>query len=109
MTRQQLALLSVGLAALVGLLLFPPWLAITNWADGHFDVDECAHHFLLAPPRAPAILPELQARAEARRRAGAGLYRGPDCYVIDTTRLILPISILCAVTLSGLVILRRRG
>ena len=109
MTRAQMALLSVGVAALLGVLLFPPWIAISNWSDGHVDVDACGRHFLLTPPTAPAVLPELRATIEARRRAGAVLYGGPDSYAIDTTRLVIPISALWAVTLSGLVLLRRRG
>jgi hypothetical protein len=53
-------------------------------------------------------VPELQATVDARRRAGATLYSGPDSYAVDTTRLIIPISVVCAVTLSGLVLSRHR-
>ena len=108
MTRQQVALLGFGLLALLGLLLFPPWLAISEWADGHVDADQCGRHFLLAPPRAPAVLPELQETVEKRREAGASLYYGPDAYVVDNTRQIVPIAIVSAITLCGVVLLRRR-
>lgn len=45
---------------------------------------------------------------EERRRAGAILYSGPDSYVVDTTRLIIPIAILTAITAVGLALLRDR-
>ena len=102
-------MLGVGLVALLGLLLFPPWLAVTEWADGHSDRDQCERHFLFTPPRAPAVVPELRARVEARREAGAVLYRGPDSYVVDWTQQVIPISAVGAITLAGLVIVRRRG
>lgn len=108
MNRGQLGLLSLGLAALVGILVFPPWVAITTWADGSVERERCGWHLLLAPPRAPAVVPELRERAEAKVRAGK-LYRGPDAYMVDTMRLIVPISIVCAITLSGLVWLRHNA
>ena len=89
--------------------MFPPWLAVTNWADGHADRDPIGRHFVLAPP-GPAVPEELRDTVEARRRGGAALYSGPDFYVVDTTRLIIPIAILTAITAVGLLLLRdRRG
>jgi hypothetical protein len=100
-------MLALGLAGLVGVVLFPPWLAVTNWADGHADRDPIGRHFLMTPP-GPAIPGELRDTVEARRRAGASLYGGPDFYVVDTSRLIIPIAVLTAITAVGLVLLRDR-
>jgi hypothetical protein len=108
-SRSQWVMLGFGVVALIGLVLFPPWLAVSEWADGHLNRDECERHFLLMRPTAPLVLPELRARVEARRQAGAILYRGPDSYVVDWARQVIPTSVVAAVTLAGLVILRRRG
>ncbi len=108
MSRSQSLTLVVGVVALLGLLVFPPWLAVTEWADGHVDRDACQRHCLLKPPTAPSVLPELEARVDARRRAGAILYRGPDSYVVDWARQVIPVSVVAAMSFGGLVILRRR-
>jgi hypothetical protein len=107
--QRQLAVLSAGLATLLGILIFPPWVALSHWADGHTDVDPCGRHFLMAAPEPFTVVPELQPTVDARRRSGAILYTGPDSYAVDTSRLIIPISGVCAVTLIGLVLLRRGG
>jgi hypothetical protein len=75
--RRQLGVLALGFAGLMVVVMFPPWLAVTNWADGHADRDPIGHHFVLAPP-GPAIPEELRDTVEKRRRAGAILYGGPD-------------------------------
>ena len=107
-SRAQLWVLIVGGVALLACLLFPPWLAISEWADGHVDQDPCHRYFVLAPPTASVVPRELEATVDARRQAGAALYRGPDHYVVDWTRQIIPISVVTAASLSGLVLLRRR-
>jgi hypothetical protein len=109
MSRSQLWILSAGVIAIVGCLLFPPWLAVSEWADGHATRDPCGRYFLLAPPTAAHVPSELRATVDARRQAGAALYRGPQYYVVDWTRQIVPISVLAAVTLSSLVLFRRRA
>ncbi len=109
MNRRQLAILSAGLAPLLGILLFPPRVALSHWADGHTDDDPCGRHFLMAAPEPFTVVPELQATVDARCRSGATLYTGPDSYAVDTSRLIIPISGVCAVTLIGLVLFRRRS
>lgn len=107
MSRRQLAILSAGLAFLLGILLYPPWVALSHWADGHTDVDACGRHPLMVAPEPFTVVPELQATVDARRRGGATLYTGPDSYAVDTSRLIVPISVVCAVTLIGLVLARQ--
>jgi hypothetical protein len=109
MSGTRLWILSAGAIAIVGCLLFPPWLAVSEWADGHVTRDPCGRYFLLAPPKAEHVPSELGATVDARRQAGAALYQGPQYYVVDWTRQIVPISVLAAVTLSGLVLFRRRA
>jgi hypothetical protein len=109
MTRPQLWILTTGVFALFGCLLFPPWVGISEWADGHVNRDPCQRYFVLTPPTISRIPRELQALVDERRRSGAVLYQGPDQYVIDWGRQIIPISVVTAATLVGLVILRRRA
>jgi hypothetical protein len=108
MNRRQAGVLALAVAALTGVLLFPPWVAVSNWADGHADRDPIGRHFLLTPP-GPALPAELETIVEQRRRAGAALYSGPDFYVVDTTRLVIPLAVLAAFTVVGLVVLRDRS
>ena len=56
----------------------------------------------------PAIPEELRSTVERRRRSGAILYGRPDFYVVDTTRLIIPVAVLTAFMAVGLVLLRDR-
>jgi hypothetical protein len=108
-TRAQLWILTAGAIALLGCLLFPPWLGISEWADGHANRDPCQRYFLLTPPTTSRVPRELQAKVDDRRQAGAVLYQGPQHYVVDWARQIIPISVVTAATLVGLVILRRRA
>ena len=107
MNRRQVLAVVAGVVVLLAVVLFPPWLAVTNWADGHVDRDPCGHHFLLAPPDHTIMSPELSNIIDAKRRAGAELYGGPDFYVVDTARLIVPVSLILAVTLGAFVLLRK--
>jgi hypothetical protein len=109
LTRAQRVLLAIGVVVLVGLLLFPPWVAVSEWADGHADTDPCGRHFILEPPKPPLVVPELRATILARQRAGAALYGAPDRYVVDSARQIIPLSAAASVVLCGLVLLRRRS
>jgi hypothetical protein len=107
MTRAQVIAAGLGVAVLAIMLLFPPWMAVTYWSDGHETHDSCDRRFLLARPEPYTVVPELQKVIEVRRQNSAVLYNGPDRYMIDWTRQILPISIVSAIMLSALVLLRR--
>ena len=104
LSRRQLAVLGLGLITTAAVVLFPPWLAVTNWADGHVDRDPVGRHFLLTPP--VEMTADLQATILARRRAGASLYFGPDFYVVDKTGLIIPLAVVSALMATGLVLSR---
>ena len=108
MNRRQGGVLALATAVLAGVILFPPWLAVSNWADGHADRDPIGHHFLLSPP-GPELPAELSEVVEARRSAGAIFYTGPDFYVVDTARLIIPLAVLAAGTVIVFVAFRDRS
>src|SRR6185295_13232412 len=109
MNRRQSLTVAAGSVALLGVVLFPPWLAVTNWADGHVDRDPAGHHFLFVSPDSTAMTPELTDIIDAKRRAGAHLYSGPDFYIVDTMRLIVPFSVILAVTSGAVVLLGKKG
>jgi len=39
LNHTQRVVFAVGIVAVGGLFLFPPWVAVSEWADGHIDTD----------------------------------------------------------------------
>ena len=49
MNKRQNAIIDIGLAIVVLLLLFPPWYVVSRGSHTHVEVSD-GYHFLLSPP-----------------------------------------------------------